>query len=236
LSKSHYETKLWVSQNIFAGLFNFWIFRLWPYPRQNPMYWPQALAWQASPWKHDPSSSAPCAAPMRLSRIDQHIKDEPCAKQRALLGVSSSRYSSVSRGVRSAVPIFTFSPLVDNSRFRILTRFTILVTNIHCTGPCNHYCILVDLWGVWPEAGFENWSFFCHADSQAFELCSSWIGTDLFRRILRLIDFYFDLMNLDLMKPARVWQFTLHGSRLLTFSPLVLSHAIENKNSDFVMA
>jgi hypothetical protein len=32
--------------------------------------------------------------PMRLSRIDQHIKDEPCAKQRALLGVSSSRFSS----------------------------------------------------------------------------------------------------------------------------------------------
>jgi hypothetical protein len=24
---------------------------------------------------------------MRLSRIDQHIKDEPCAKQRALLGI-----------------------------------------------------------------------------------------------------------------------------------------------------
>jgi hypothetical protein len=49
---------------------------------------------------------------MRLSRIDQHIKDEPCAKQRALLGVFASRFSSVSRGVRSAVPIFTFLPLV----------------------------------------------------------------------------------------------------------------------------
>ena len=34
-------------------------------------------AWQASPWGHSPSSSAPCAVPMRLSRIDQHIKDEP---------------------------------------------------------------------------------------------------------------------------------------------------------------
>ena len=54
-------------------------------------------AWQASPWGHSPSSSAPCAVPMRLSRIDQHIKDEPCAKQRALLGVSSSRSSSVSQ-------------------------------------------------------------------------------------------------------------------------------------------
>jgi hypothetical protein len=73
---------------------------------------PQAPAWQASPWEHRPSSSAPCAAPMKLSRIDQHIKDEHCAKQRALLGVSSSRSSSVSRGVRSAVPIFTPSPLV----------------------------------------------------------------------------------------------------------------------------
>jgi hypothetical protein len=65
---------------------------------------------QASPWEHRPSSSAPCAVPMRLSRIDQHINDEPCAKQRALLGVFSSRPSSVSRGVRSAAPIFFFSP------------------------------------------------------------------------------------------------------------------------------
>ena len=69
----------------------------WPYPRQNPMQGPQAPAWQASPWGHSPSSSAPCMVPMRLSRIDQHIKDEPCAKQRALLGVFSSRFSSVSR-------------------------------------------------------------------------------------------------------------------------------------------
>jgi hypothetical protein len=49
---------------------------------------------------------------MRLSRIDQHIKDELCARQRALLGVFSSRYSSVSRGVRSAAPIFFGLPLV----------------------------------------------------------------------------------------------------------------------------
>jgi hypothetical protein len=61
-----------------------------------------APAWQASQWGHRPSSSAPCAAPMRLSRIDQHIKDKPYAKQRALLGVFSSRSSSISRGVRSA--------------------------------------------------------------------------------------------------------------------------------------
>jgi hypothetical protein len=52
--------------------------------------------------------------PMRLSRIDQHIKDEPCAKQRAILGVSSRRFSSVSRGVRSAFPVFFFLPLVLN--------------------------------------------------------------------------------------------------------------------------
>jgi hypothetical protein len=56
--------------------------------------------YQASPWEHSPSSLAPCAVPMRLSRIDQHIEDEPCARQRALLGVFSSRFSSVSRGVR----------------------------------------------------------------------------------------------------------------------------------------
>jgi hypothetical protein len=43
---------------------------------------------------------APCAVPMRLARIGQHIKDESCAKQRALLGVFCSRYSSVSRGSR----------------------------------------------------------------------------------------------------------------------------------------
>jgi hypothetical protein len=50
---------------------------------------------------------------MGLFRIDQHIKDEPCAKQRALLGIFSSRSSSVSRGVQSVVSIFTVSPLVD---------------------------------------------------------------------------------------------------------------------------
>ena len=60
-------------------------------------WWPQAPAWQASPWEHRPSSSAPCVVPIRLSRIGQHIKDEPCAKQGALLGVFSSRFSSVSR-------------------------------------------------------------------------------------------------------------------------------------------
>ena len=46
---------------------------------------------------------------MRLSRIDQYIKEEPCAKQRVLLGVSSSRFSSVSRGVRYAFQIFLFT-------------------------------------------------------------------------------------------------------------------------------
>jgi hypothetical protein len=37
---------------------------------------------------------------MEPSKIDKHIKEEPCAKQRALLGVLSSRCSSVSRGHR----------------------------------------------------------------------------------------------------------------------------------------
>ena len=68
--------------------------------------------WQASPWGHRPSSSAPCAVPMRLSRIGRHIKDEPRAKQRASLGVFSSHFSSVSRNVRSAVLRYFFSPLV----------------------------------------------------------------------------------------------------------------------------
>jgi hypothetical protein len=79
---------------------------------------PQAPAWQASPWGHCPSSSAPCAVPMRLSRIGQHIKDEPCAKQRALLGVLSSRSSRVSRGVRFAAPIFFGLPLVPGTRIK----------------------------------------------------------------------------------------------------------------------
>jgi hypothetical protein len=41
---------------------------------------------------------------MRLSRIDQHIKDELCAKRRALLGVFSSRYSSRFFSVKEKLP------------------------------------------------------------------------------------------------------------------------------------
>ena len=73
---------------------------------------PRRRPGQASPWEHRPSSSAPCAVPIRLSRIGEHIKDEPCAKQRALLGVFSSRYSSRFSRYRSAGPIFIFLPLV----------------------------------------------------------------------------------------------------------------------------
>jgi hypothetical protein len=73
---------------------------------------------------------------MRLPRIGQHIKDEPCAKQRALLGVSSSRYSSVSRGVRSAAPIFFSLPLVQPVRGPMITlrndhqRWSLLINKI----------------------------------------------------------------------------------------------------------
>jgi hypothetical protein len=67
---------------------------------------------QASPWEHEPSSSAPCVVTIRRSTIGEHIKGEPWAKQRALLSVSSSRCSSVSRGVRSVGSIYTYSPLV----------------------------------------------------------------------------------------------------------------------------
>jgi hypothetical protein len=52
---------------------------------------------------------------MKLSRIDQHIKDEPCAKQRALLGVFSSRFASVSREHQILYPIFSYSPLVGDA-------------------------------------------------------------------------------------------------------------------------
>jgi hypothetical protein len=67
--------KLWASQNIFAGLLNI------GFSKYGHIIWPGHMAWQASPWELRPSSSAPCAVPMRLSRIDQHIKNEPCAKQ-----------------------------------------------------------------------------------------------------------------------------------------------------------
>ena len=123
LLKSNHGPKLWASQNIFASHYLFAISQIWPYRRHNPMQRPHAPAWQASPWEHRPSSSAPCAVPMRLSRIGQHIKDEPCAKQRSLLGVFSSRSSSVFRGVRSAYPIYFGLPLVgiiDRTKFRVL--------------------------------------------------------------------------------------------------------------------
>jgi len=81
-------------------------------------------------------SSAPCAVPMRLSRIDQHIKDEPCAKQRALLGVSSNRYSSVSRGVQSAVPIFIGSPLVPTGGRRCVYMYSVLNLVLQCVHSC----------------------------------------------------------------------------------------------------
>jgi hypothetical protein len=68
-------------------------------PRRQPGR--QAHGGTALARRHD------SAVPMRLSRIDQYIKDEPCAKQRALLGVFSSRSSSVSRGVRSADQFFS---------------------------------------------------------------------------------------------------------------------------------
>ena len=112
LSKSHHGPKLWASQNIFAGPTTFGFWPNMAIPSAKPYVEAQAPAWQASPWGHSPSPLAPCAVPMRLSRIGQHIKDESCAKQRALLGVFSSRFSSVSRGIRSAFPIFSSLPLV----------------------------------------------------------------------------------------------------------------------------
>ena len=76
---------------------------------------------------------------MRLSGIDQHINDEPCAKQRALLGVSSNRYSSVSRGVQSAVPIFLGSPLVPTGGRRCVYMYSVL----QCT---TRMCVAAHTW------------------------------------------------------------------------------------------
>jgi hypothetical protein len=77
---------------------------------KTPCSGPRRRPGQASPWGHSPSSSAP-AVPMRLSRIDQHIKDEPCAKQRALLGIFSSRYFSRFSRYPISWSIFSKSPL-----------------------------------------------------------------------------------------------------------------------------
>ena len=71
-----------------------------------------APAWQARPWEHRPSSSAPCAVPMGPSTIGQHIKDEPCAKQRAFLGIFFSRYSSRFSRCPILGSIFSCLPLV----------------------------------------------------------------------------------------------------------------------------
>jgi hypothetical protein len=103
LSKFHYGAKLWPSPNIFAGLPNIGFSKYGHILGKTPCSGPRRQPGRQAhgPWGHSPSSSAPSAVPMRLSRIDQHIKDEPCAKQRALLGIVSSRCSSVSRGVRS---------------------------------------------------------------------------------------------------------------------------------------
>jgi hypothetical protein len=75
LSKFHHGTKLWASQNIFAGIFNKPFLRYGHILGKTLCSGPRLRPGQASPWGHRPSSSAPCAVPMRLSRIDQHIKD-----------------------------------------------------------------------------------------------------------------------------------------------------------------
>ena len=99
LSKSHHGPKLWVPQNIFACLSNIGFSKYCHILGKTLCSGPMRRPGQASPWGHRPSSSAPYAVPMRLSRIGQHIKDEPCAKQRALLGIFSSRFSSISRDI-----------------------------------------------------------------------------------------------------------------------------------------
>ena len=94
---SKHRTKLWMGlAEYFCRALFVWIFQIWPYPINYGK--------TPCPWGHKPSSSAPCAVTMGPSRIGQHIKDEPCAKQRALLGVFSSRYSSVSRGLLRGAP------------------------------------------------------------------------------------------------------------------------------------
>jgi hypothetical protein len=97
---------------------------------------------------------------MRLSRIDQHIKDEPCATQRALLDVPSSRSLSVSRGVRSAGSICSSSPLlVDLLNLVSECRSTAVrpyyrvhgCTRVHSCNTCDRSS------DVLPPSGVETW-------------------------------------------------------------------------------
>ena len=74
----------------------------------GPRGWPGKQAHGST----DLTSSAPCVVLMGPSTIDQNIKDEPCAKHRALLGIFSSRYSSVSRGNQILLSIINTTPLV----------------------------------------------------------------------------------------------------------------------------
>jgi hypothetical protein len=112
LPKSNHGPKLWASQNTFAGHYLFGFSKyghilgktLCSSPKRRP-------GRQAHGQEHSPSSSAPCVVPMRLPRIGQHNKKKPCAKRRALLGVFSSRSSSVSRDIRATYPIWIFLPL-----------------------------------------------------------------------------------------------------------------------------
>ena len=80
--------------NIFAGVYLFGFFKYGDILGITLWWRPLAPAWQASPWEHRPSSSAPYVVPVGPSMIRQHIVDEPCAKRRALLGVLSSRFQA----------------------------------------------------------------------------------------------------------------------------------------------
>jgi hypothetical protein len=79
---------------------------------------------------------------MRLSRIDQHIKDEPFAKQRALLGIVSIRYSSRFSRCPICWSFFTISPLVLESSYGDLFMFM----DLFCYGRLDKNGAEVDNW------------------------------------------------------------------------------------------
>jgi hypothetical protein len=71
----------------------------------TPMWW-HGVGLAGMPWEHRPSSSEPRVVPMGRSRFGQNIKDEPCAKHRALLGIPLAVPEAFLEDTRSCVHFF----------------------------------------------------------------------------------------------------------------------------------
>jgi hypothetical protein len=122
----------WALQNIFAGLFNG---RFPKYGRildiTNHVWWrPQAAAWQACPWEHRPSSSAPCAVPTGLFRISVNTS-------RISLVRNNKRYLAFSPAVlellsRCPLRVINFYLDTFSTRALLLVLNLALITAVYC--------------------------------------------------------------------------------------------------------